>query len=499
MSGYLSEEVDYEEDDFLDNKPSDNKSDEKPEKSNSSPTGSPEEGEEIEDNNPHGSSPMEVEDKTLDNKSSEKAYDPFDGWSPSSEETKDPKQETREQALAEIPGYRPDRYPWTIFNANALPRKDGMNPVKWIAKFLKWRSARKKRAVDRDTESALRASWSTFSSKALFEGLEGVDNMIEKALDRAKHDAQYSASGIKQAVHDLCKARGIACHVLLYENVCNDCGWKDLKDPEFQKPIDIAGDYTLASKLQQYGAILRDRGVDWRSNYDSNIRAGHPERLATASNEVPRSHAPAYIRANARDNISRGNPFVDRTKYDSHVRESIQQSTAPAHVNPPRAAVAFEQSLPDASFASGSEGEEERDFALQNYDPEEKLRRYQSMVSKRLDRYEKTVATLENCVGAFAVSLKQATDRLSRLERELKNRVDAQDSVLKSQHLRIQELETWRLEQRRAASKRAREEAAESAKRAREATGEQTVPLGAMQTHRKNESLKRSGSQPDRE
>jgi hypothetical protein len=126
--------------------------------------------------------------------------------------------------------------------------------------------------------------------------------------------------------------------------------------------------------------------------------------------------------------------------------------------------------------------DEDRDFALQEYDPEVKFRRFQSMVAKRIDGYEKTVATLESCVSSFATSLKQVTSRCERLEREMERRVKAQDGVLKSQHLRIQELETWHQKQRRESAKRARDEATVAA-------GTEEVPLGPAQTLRRRESL----------
>ena len=124
--------------------------------------------------------------------------------------------------------------------------------------------------------------------------------------------------------------------------------------------------------------------------------------------------------------------------------------------------------------------EEERDLALQNYDPDEKLRRFEDRSSAKIARFEKTVATLESCVQTFATGLRQVTERCERLERALKIRVDGQDALLKSQHLRIQELESWRQEQRHAAAKRRREESPQ-------------VALGPAQTLRRKESLGRQG------
>ncbi len=141
-------------------------------------------------------------------------------------------------------------------------------------------------------------------------------------------------------------------------------------------------------------------------------------------------------------------------------------------------AVGDERSEYDFDFGK----DEERDFALQNYDPEAKLRRFQSMVSKKIEGYERTVATLESCVGSFATSLKQVTSRCERLERELERRVKAQDGLLKSQHLRIQELEEWHQKQRRASAKRARDEGIAAA-------GAEAVPLGPAQALRRRESL----------
>ncbi len=103
--------------------------------------------------------------------------------------------------------------------------------------------------MNEDETGALMASWSTFTAKAFFGGENAVDEMIENARARQRHDSKHSATGIKKSIHDLCKQAGIACHVLLYENVCNECGFKTLDDPEFGRKTNCVDHGELERKL----------------------------------------------------------------------------------------------------------------------------------------------------------------------------------------------------------------------------------------------------------
>ena len=422
---------------------------------------------------------------THDNASSDE-YDSWGGYSPKSKNS-ETQNDDFEAEKCVVPGYDASKYPWYMFNARDLPREDRMTSLKWIAKFLEWRKARGKKDVTRDSEPALRASWSAFYAKALVGGLVEVNHAIEKGQKRSEHDAKYSVSGLKKEIHDLCSENKIVCHILLYENSCRECGLNAYDESQYGKSNDYTRNAVLASKIPRYTSILNERGVNWKANFERNTRARGQERLAKSSNEVPRSHAPAYSHATARGNTSRESPFVDSSKFDPHVRGSIQQSSGFARGNQPTEEVVGEQKSFFFSPGEDYEEEEERDFALQKYDPEEKFHRYQAMVTEKLGRFQKTIETLEKCVGAFAESSKQVSDRCSRLEKELASYRKAQDQVLKTQHLRIQELEGWKAEQRRAAQKRAREEAASAA-----------APLGPMQTLRKKEGWKIPVPQSDR-
>lgn len=439
----------------------------------------------------------ELEDKPATKESTESTTQQSgdDRWGSWEEEDAALTAKRREQTAAlenQIPGYRPHEMPWTIMNGVfELSNENDMQPVNWMQMFLRWRTIRRKRAVERDNHKALQASWSTFYTRAVMEGREGVEKLIASAEKRAAHDAQYSVTGIKRDIHDLCMNRKIACHVLLHENACPVCGYKDRNDPEFtmQWRWDT-NDEAFANKLRQYRSVLSGTDVNWQRNFDENIHAGRPERLATTSSGVPMSHAPASSRASARGNTSRvsPSPFADPGLYDPHVRGSNQRSNDVARRNREPAAGEREQTY---SFDDDCAAEEQRDFALMNYDPEEKFRRHAAAVSGVIQRLEKQVASLSECVGAFAATCKQVTTRCDRIEKQFGLRVSAIDAVLKTQHLSLQELEKWHREQRAAAVKRAREEKNEASKRAREAAAETAVPLGRMQTHKQNASLDR--------
>ena len=399
--------------------------------------------------------------------------DPWAGYSPESNGGN--RTPPWKRTLAEkVPGCEPDRYPWesmlSRYVVERLDGKEGWGIVDWVGQFLEWRTIRKKRPVDKEERGPLMASWQSFSSKALSGGRKAVEDMLEGARKREKHDRQHSVTGIKTAIHDVCGKSKIACRVLLYENACNDCGFKAFDNPEFAKPTQFVKNEELAWKRRQYETILRDRMVDWRRNFEANIAAGRRVRLAKESRAAPKCPTQESSLSSARDNKSRESPFAVGVKRESRERESTRLDVGSYHQHQSPAAVVDEKS--DFDFQM----EEERDFALQEYDPDEKFRRFEERVQKKVAAFERTVATLESCVQTFATSLKQVTERCERIERELKNRVRGQDDVLKSQHLRIQALETWHQEQRRTAAKRSRDEAA-------------LASVGPVQTLRRRESL----------
>lgn len=416
------------------------------------------------------------EEITTPTRMSDEEYNPWDNESPTSSEEGHKWPKWKKTLAEKIPGCDPDKHPWSTMlikgTMERLDGKDHWDVVQWVGSFLEWRTLRKKRPVDKEEYGPLMASWSSFTTKALAGGREAVEGMLESARKREKHDREHSVTGIKQAIHDLCAKERVACRVLLYENACNECGFKALDDPEFIKPTRFLKNEELEKKLWQYESILNGRRVNWRVNFDANIDAGRRAHLAKGSNVVPKNHNREYSLSSARDSKSRESPFVGDAKRESRERESIQQDVALHHRSLQPVVGEDEKTEFDLDM------EEDRDFLLQNYDPEEKLHRFEQAVLKRIAGFERTVATLESCVQSFATSLKQVTERCERVERDLRIRVKAQDEVMKSQHLRIQALETYHQEQRRAAAKRNREEPAQAA-------------IGPVQTLRRRESLSR--------
>ena len=377
----------------------------------------------------------------------------------------------------QVPGCDPCRAPWSNLlmsgTMERLEKSTEWSVVEWVGAFLEWRSIRGKRPVDKDDFRAVSASWRSYTEKALSGGVKAVEALLTSARKRAEHDSQHSVTGIKQSIHDLCDLNGVVCRVFFYENACNSCGFMTFNNIMFLRRVEFSC-HALEAKLAQYEKILRTRQVDWRANFETNIRGADRVRLAIRLPEAPKSQPLTSNLASARDNTSREVPAGDSAKYDSRGRESLQPNVESHRKS--QSPVAVVDARSDFDFAM----EEERDLALQNYDPDEKLRRFEGRSSAKIARFEKTVATLESCVQTFATGLRQVTERCERLERALKIRVDGQDSLLKSQHLRIQELEGWRQEQRHAAAKRRREESSQ-------------VALGPAQTLRRKESLDPQG------
>ena len=359
--------------------------------------------------------------------------------------------ERREIALAaSIPGCDPTRQPWNMLMNERLDGKDGWSEVEWVSKFLEWRAIQGKRPVDEDEYKAVSASWLEFLSKALLGGKEAVESLMRSAKARRERDNRFSVTGIKKEVHDLCNGQGVVCRVLLYENICSECGYRGRGDPEFQKPVLFPRNDELEHKLRQYEEVLNERRVRWRRNFDDNSAEGrraHPEREPS---EVPTSRSRENSHASARGNTSREFASSHGERRGSHARESIQSRTGGRRTSRSAAAAVAESS--DVNFWGSEEI-----HPLQDYDPEAKVRRLENLISKKDENFGKTVAVLESCVGAFASSLKQLTERCERMERKLKLRFEEIDGVLKTQHLKIQALETWYQEQRREAAKRKRE------------------------------------------
>jgi hypothetical protein len=130
---------------------------------------------------------------------------------------------------------------------------------------------------------------------------------------------------------------------------------------------------------------------------------------------------------------------------------------------------------------------EARERFLQESDPDHKNRLFEKRVSNELEAVRSSLQMMQKCVETFAVSVDQLTKRLEHAEALVTGNKTAIDAVLTQQHLRIQDLESWRVEQRRLAAKRHREESAGA-----------SAVLGPKQTLRKKEwdRMKPSGQKP---
>lgn len=379
----------------------------------------------------------------------------------------------------DFPGYDKHEYPWSIFKGrDDLDCEGGkLDLSHWIKKFIQWRATRGKKYITEEyNKKALEASWKSFFREAKEGGMRAVNELIARAQSRVDHDTKHSFSGVKKQIHDLCISKNRACHVLLYEDVCSDCVGRDLS-MECWRNRDISDIPEMSRLMRKYTNMLDARGIKWSENYRSNIRPryqGYPGKELSA---VPRNYIPQKSHATSRDNKSRGSS----SKFDSHERECVRQSTSVAHVSRAEEEVEYAGTFP-ASY-DFSDNEEERNNALQEYHPEVKMNRLRTSTNEKIEAFEKRLGMLESVVQAFATNAREASGKYSRLESSLRSQIDAIDRAGSAQNVRLQHLEMWKqeVERQQAVERRA-------AKRAR---GEDvnSPRLGAVQTLRRKEGL----------